>query len=133
LDTELDSAINNALTSIPDCLAAGYVDMSTGMLLNFKTAFEHPHLDFIAAAAADLYRGKTVMEVERIWNNARGIQGKHGYFQDITVQSENHLHIFLRGKKFQDHVGVFVCNISANLGMALSLSRKAMPLIEQAF
>lgn len=60
------SALNNALAkaqqSIPECVATGYVDMSTGMLLGVKTVDSHPQevLDLVAAATADLFQGASV-------------------------------------------------------------------------
>ena len=35
-------AIQEAVSAIPECLAAGYVDLSTGMLLDVKTVDSHP-------------------------------------------------------------------------------------------
>lgn len=36
----------------------------------------------------------------------------------------------MRGKRYPDYVMVFVCRRTANLGMVLTRSRLAMPLIE---
>lgn len=56
----LDSALNKAQASVPECVAVGYVDMSTGMLLGVKTVDSHPQevLDLVAAATADLFQGR---------------------------------------------------------------------------
>ena len=48
----------------------------------------------------------------------------------MIVNSDNLLHIFMRGKKYSSHVTVFVCRKSANLGMALTKARLALPEIE---
>ncbi|MFC3217139.1 hypothetical protein [Comamonas sp. JC664] len=41
---------------MPECLAAGYVDVATGMLLAIRTVDSHPRevIDLVAAATADL-------------------------------------------------------------------------------
>ena len=46
----LEKAIQAAQTSVPECLAVGYVDMQTGMLLAVKTVDSHPSevLDLVA-------------------------------------------------------------------------------------
>ena len=55
------------------------------------------------------------------------------YFQEVIVNSENLLHVFLRGKTNPEYVAVFVCRKSANLGMALTKARLALPALEAAF
>ena len=56
-----------------------------------------------------------------------------GFFQEIIVNSENLIHVFLRGKTNPEYVAVFVCRKTANLGMALTKARLAMPALEAAF
>ncbi len=130
----LDSTLQQSVTSVPECLAAGYVDISSGMLLSVRTVDSHPRevLDLVAAATADLYQGPNIRSIEQMFRRARGLQEQEGahYFQEIIVNSENLIHIFMRGKLYPDYVMVFVCRRTANLGMALTRSRMAMPLIE---
>src|SRR5512141_262671 len=122
----LDTTLNKAQQSIPECVAAGYVDMSTGMLLGVKTVDSHPQegLDLVAAATADLFQGPSVTTIEKLFRKSRG-QAENGqhYFREILVFSENLLHVFLRSKKRSDQAMVFVCRASANVGMALTKSR----------
>ena len=58
----LDSALNKAASLVPECLAAGYVDTASGMLLAIKTVDSHPRevIDLVAAATADLFNGPNV-------------------------------------------------------------------------
>ena len=131
-----DNALNAAATSVPECVAAGYVDVASGMLLAIKTVDSHPRqvIDLLAAATADLFNGESVSMIERMLKKARGLQddGYH-YFQEIIVNSENLIHVFLRGKTNPEYVAVFVCRKTANLGMALTKARLAMPKLEAAF
>lgn len=131
----LDRALLAAQNSIPDCVAAGYVDMSTGMLLGAKTVDSHPRevLDMVAAATADLFQGTNVVAIEQMFKRTRGVKNdNHHYFQELLVTSDNLLHIFMRGRKHVDHAAVFVCRKSANLGMALTKSRLVLESIENA-
>ena len=131
----LDKALATAQTQVPDCLAIGYVDMSTGMLLGVKTVDSHPSevLDLVAAATADLFQGTNVTAIEQLFKKSRGLaQDNKHYFKEILVFSENLLHVFLRGKKNTDHSLVFVCRGSANVGMALTKSRLALSAVEAA-
>jgi hypothetical protein len=131
----LDAALQTASQSVPECVAAGYVDMSTGMLLGVKTVDSHPTevLDLVSAATADLFQGSNVVAIEKLFKKARGFadDGSH-YFQEIVVFSDNLLHIFMRGKKHKEHATVFVCRKSANIGMALTKARMSLETIENA-
>lgn len=129
----LDTTLAKAQQAVPECVAAGYVDMSTGMLLGVKTVDSHPQevLDLVAAATADLFQGQSVTSIEKLFRKARG-QGENGmhYFREIIVFSENLLHVFLRSKKKHDQAVVFVCRASANIGMVLTKSRQSLGEIE---
>ena len=131
----LDTAITKAQQSIPECVAAGYVDMSTGMLLGVKTVDSHPQevLDLVAAATADLFQGQSVTSIEKLFRKSRG-QAENGahYFREIIVFSENLLHVFIRSKTKPDQAMVFVCRSSANIGMVLTKSRQHSGEIETA-
>ncbi|MGD8999786.1 MAG: hypothetical protein PVF75_05190, partial [Granulosicoccaceae bacterium] len=71
----LDSTLQEAVASIPECVAAGYVDLSTGMLLGVKTVESHPAevLEVVAAATADLFQGTNVMLIESMFKKSRGV------------------------------------------------------------
>lgn len=131
----LDTALVKAQQNLPECVAAGYVDMSTGMLLAVKTVDSHPQevLDLVAAATADLFQGQSVTMIEKLFRKSRGQHenGQH-YFREILVFSENLLHVFLRSKRKPSQAVVFVCRASANVGMALTKGRLSLADIEAA-
>jgi len=131
----LDQAIAKSLGEIPECLAGGYVDLTTGMLLGIKTVDSHPQevMDILAAATADLFQGPNVSTIESLFKKARGIADDgHHYFQEIIIMSDNLVHIFMRMRNNEEHVITFVCRKSVNLGMALTKSRQAMTSLEGA-
>lgn len=129
----LEIQLNESVKNVPECLAAGYVDVGTGMLLAVKTVDSHPSevLDLLAAATADLFQGPNVVAIEDIFKKARGTDDENAhYFKDIIVMSENLVHVFLRGKTYADHIVTFVCRKSVNLGMALTKARMEVPKLE---
>jgi hypothetical protein len=132
--SNLDNTLQKAVTMIPDCVASGYVDLGSGMLLSIKTVDSHPRevMDLLAAATADLFQGPNVQSIEKLFRQARGLQenGQH-YFQEIIVNSDNLIHVFLRSRK-QQQVACFVCRKGANLGMVLTKARMIMPELEAA-
>jgi hypothetical protein len=133
---DLDRELLNLQRAVPECVAAGYVDMRSGMLLGVKTVDSHPQevLDLVAAATGDLFQGNNVRTIESHFKRVRGVRddGQHHYFQEIIVLSENLIHVFQRAKRNQDMVLVTVCRGSANLGMVLSKSRLALAAVEAA-
>jgi hypothetical protein len=129
----LEQGLQKAMTGVPECIAAGFIDLASGMLLGVKTVDSHPSevMDLLAAATSDLFQGTNVTMIEQIFKKARGLpQNDHHYFQEIIVNSDNLVHVFVRGKAHQNYVACFVCRRSTNLGMALTKARAAMPELE---
>ncbi|MEU3920112.1 hypothetical protein [Streptomyces sp. NPDC029004] len=112
----------------PDCLAAGVVDMATGMLLSYETVDSHPPevLDLLAGATLDLFQGRTVVMIEDVFKERRGVETDQHYFQEILVNSDNLTHLFIRGNESQDVVVVAVCRKSVNVGMLFAQARRVM-------
>ncbi|MBB3062414.1 hypothetical protein [Microbulbifer rhizosphaerae] len=133
--SQLDTVIQKSISMVPECLAAGYVDLSSGMLLAIKTVDSHPQdvMEMLAAATADLFQGPNVVTIENMWKKSRGLpMDDYHYFQEVIVNSENLIHIFMRTKEYPNHVVTFVCRKSANLGMVLTKARIALPQISGA-
>lgn len=131
----LENALQQQVGSIPGCVASGYVDMTTGMLLAVKTIDSHPTevLDLVSAATADLFQGTNVVAIEKMFKRTRGLADDgHHYFQEMLIFSDNLLHIFMRCRKNTDHVVVYVCRKSANVGMALTKARMGLAAVEAA-
>ncbi len=129
----LDASLSKAQQEVPECVAVGFVDMMTGMLLAVRTVDSHPQevLDLVAAATADLFQGKSVSAIEKLFRKSRGQaeDGRH-YFNEIIVISDNLLHVFQRSKKNSNHAAVFVTRSNANIGMVISKSRSMMRELE---
>ena len=120
---------------VPDCVAAGLVDMSTGMLLAVDTLDDHPSdvLDLLAAATFDLFQGRNVVMIEDIFKARRGVHSDRHYFQEIVVNSDNLVHLFLRSAQNQDIVAVVVCRPAASIGMLFAQSRHVMKQLDAGF
>jgi hypothetical protein len=112
----------------PDCVASGVVDMATGMLLSYETVESHPPevLDLLAGATLDLFQGRTVVMIEDVFKERRGISSDNHFFQEILVNSENLTHLFVRLVEQQDVVAVVVCRKSVNVGMLFAQVRRVV-------
>lgn len=121
----VETILVKTMAEVPKAVAAGVVDMSTGMLLGVKTVDSHPHevLDLVAAATKDLFEGDNVTAIENTFKRVRGVQTNERYFKEIMVMSTNLLHIFARLKRFEAAVVVVVCRADANIGLALMKMR----------
>ena len=132
----LNEALQEAVTQIPECVAAGYVDLTTGMLLDIRTVDSHPNevMELLAAATSDLFQGTNVVTIENLFKRARGLPENdgHHYFQEMIVNSDNLVHVFCRLKSNEEIVVAFVMRKSVNLGMALTKVRGTLPSIEGA-
>lgn len=130
---KLDVALKIATKEIDQCVAAGYVDISTGSLLGVHTTDQHPNsiLELVAAATGDLFSGENINTIENTFKSLRKDTSARKYFQEIIVNSENLIHIFLRSQSNQNHVGVFVCRNKVTMGFVLQRARIMMNDLEK--
>lgn len=131
----LDRVLKESMSSIPQCVAGGCVDMQLGMLLALHTTDEQPPeiFDFLAGATTDLFQGGNTVQIENIWKKKRNEpRDNWHYFQEIIVTSENNIHVFMRGKNRPDFAVVYVTKKTANIGMVLAKSRMSIDALEKA-
>ena len=132
----LTQTVNNALKEfrrdVPDYVAAGVVDLSTGMLLAMDTVDNHPReiLDILAAATADLFQGRNVTQIEQVRQQARGIPDNRHYFQEMRINSENLVHLFMRSRTNPDIVAAVICSRDVNVGMLFAQARRVMKTMD---
>lgn len=131
----LDAELSKVQGLVPECVAVGFVDMTTGMLLGVKTVDSHPQevLDLVAAATGEIFQGSNVSAIEKLFKKSRGmVDDAHHFFQEIIIMSDNLVHLFQRCKRNESLVLVTVCRGSANLGMVLTKARGALAGVEAA-
>lgn len=120
-----DSMCKTLLNEVPKALAAGLVDMETGMLLAVKTTDSHPQevMDMLAAATKELFEGDMSLLIDRTFKQSRGDSGTDPYFQEILVNSKNLIHMFMRVPSMPNVIATVVCRIDANLGLVVTKTR----------
>ncbi|MDH5610412.1 MAG: hypothetical protein OEY56_13120 [Cyclobacteriaceae bacterium] len=128
----IDQALESAIKNVPKAVAAGAVDMESGMLLGIKTTASHPQevFDLLAAATRDMYEGDNVVQIENLFKKARGVKSEEHYFREIVVFSKNLLHYFSRVKSQEKIVFAVICSVDANIGMTLVKGREIAGAIE---
>lgn len=127
MSDRVNSLVKHLRAEVPECLAAGVIDMSTGMLLSVETVDTHPPevLDLLAATTLDMFQGRNVVMIEDIFKERRGVVSDQHYFQEILVNSENLAHLFLRAES-GDIVVAVVCRKSVNVGMLFAQARRVL-------
>ncbi|MDX8048978.1 hypothetical protein SK571_06275 [Lentzea sp. BCCO 10_0798] len=128
MSDQIVTMVRHLRQEVPGCLAAGVVDMATGMLLSFETTDSHPSevLDLLAGATLDLFQGRTVTMIEDVFKERRGISSAEHYFQEVLVNSSNLTHLFIRDDHDEDVVAVVVCPKSVNIGMLFASARRVV-------
>ncbi|MES0825130.1 hypothetical protein [Ruegeria sp. SCP11] len=130
----IEAALNTAMKTIPDCIAAGYVDMETGMLLGTNTSEPDSAdvLDSLAIAVANLFQGRGIKAFEELLRTAGAEGSENPGFGEIAVFSNDRLNIFLRTREYPDHVVCYICRSSANVGLALTKSNLSLRSVAAA-
>ncbi|WP_324783357.1 hypothetical protein [Streptomyces sp. H51] len=128
LSDRVNSLVAAFRVEIPDYVASGVVDMTTGMLLAVDTVDSHPRevLDVLGAATFDLFQGRNVVAIENMFKERRGSQSTAHYFQEILVNSENLVHLFVRMPNNDDVIAVVVARKTVNIGMLFVSARRVI-------
>ena len=119
------------LEKVYDCLAVGVVDLNTGMLMGVHHTvpyFTQAYLDAVAAAAVEMFRGKTVRRVEELLSNNRGEPIKDS-FEEVFISSPKVYH-FMTVIRDKGAVVVMVTKKTVNQGMGWAALRNSLATIK---
>jgi len=121
----VETILTRTMKEVPKALAAGVVDMSTGMLLGVKTVDSHPRdvLELVAGATKEMFEGDNVRAIEDIFKARRGVDSSERLIKEVTFSTPMTLHIFERLQSSQSTVVLAVCAVDTNLGLALMKMR----------
>lgn len=67
-----------------------------------------------------------------MWKQHRGTPDTGHYFNEILVNSENLVHLFLRSRTNPDIVAVVICTRQVNVGMLFAQARRVFKELENA-
>lgn len=121
-----ESIVKDSIAQVPKAVAAGVVDMQSGMLLSIKTVESHPQevIDVLAPATREFFEGDLVTTIENLFKKARGVESDERYFQEILISSTNLWHYFGRLRSNPQVVMAVVTRADVNLGMLLVKCRE---------
>lgn len=121
----VDSILAKTMKDVPKAVAAGVVDMSSGMLLGVKTVDDHPDevLDLVAGATKEMFQGDNVETIENIFKARAGMASDEKLIKEIIFYTPRTLHVFERLPSSQSTIVMVVCHAGANLGLAVTKMR----------
>lgn len=127
----LNSICSNMLKEVNESLGVAVVDLSSGLLLSVAhnvPYFTQTYLDAVAAAAVDMFRGKTISTVEKLLSNQRGKEVRNMVKEvQMTTEGTYHFMSVIPGK--ENCLIVLITTRKANLGMGWSALRGTLPEI----
>ena len=127
----LDNALADILNNVPDCIATGWVDIHSGMVLEVHTADSTDDgRSIVTSATSSVLRGPVVSAIEDMFQRALGEATAGHYFREIVVMSNDQIHMFARCKCNTDQVLVVVTGISTNLGALITRTRAALSALD---
>ncbi|MEM9592785.1 MAG: hypothetical protein AAGD06_00875 [Acidobacteriota bacterium] len=120
-----DALVRDAMKDVPKTVAAGVVDMASGMMLSVATVESHPQdvLDILAPATKEMFEGELVLHIESLFKKARGVNSDERYFQEIMISSRHLWHYFGRLKSNPSSVLTVVARGDVNMGLFLVKAR----------
>jgi hypothetical protein len=129
----ITDVVGEVCAKLDGCLAVGVIDLGSGMILGIYHIVPHftqAYLDAVAAAAIDMFRGKTVRRVEQSLSEAYGVEIKDS-FEEIFISSSRVYH-FMVVIKEKGAVVIVVTKKTVNQGMGWAVLRSNLKLIETA-
>ncbi|WP_208350512.1 hypothetical protein [Pseudaestuariivita rosea] len=130
----LEQALEKSMTNVPECLAVGYLDVETGMLLaeTMMPGFSSDVFDTLAGAMTDMLLGDEFARLDNHMAQGDPNEPSESYFQEFLVFNQQYLNVFMRTKQYPNHVVCYICNKLANPGMVLTKSRMDLDTITAA-
>ncbi len=104
------------------------VDISSGLMLAVAhnvPYFTQSYLDAVAAAAVDMFRGKTITNVEKLLSATRGREAKN-LVQEVQMTTEGTFHFMAVVPGKPQCLMVLITTRKANLGMGWASLRRAL-------
>ncbi len=131
--SSLNDIARSVVDSVEDGLGFAIVDLESGLLLGVAHSvpyFTQGYLDAVAAAAVDMFRGRTVSAVEQLLAQQRGTAASTHLIKEVQMTTERTYHFMLVLPNRPNSLLVLITGKRANLGFGWSAVRQAVPQIE---
>ncbi len=125
---DINAICGQIVQEVDSALGCAVVDLNSGLLLGVShnvPYFTQSYLDAVAAAAVDMFRGRTVTAVEDMIANMRGNASKH-YIKEVQMTTDNTYHFMMVIPDKPDALVVLITSRKANLGMGWASLRRSV-------
>ncbi|RQP09676.1 MAG: hypothetical protein EAS51_11060 [Microbacteriaceae bacterium] len=129
----LNDIARSIVESVDDGLGFAVVDLESGLLLaaaHTVPYFTQSYLDTVAAAAVDMFRGRTVRAVEDLLAQQRGQSVSHHLIKEVQMTTDRTFHFMMVLPNKPHALLVLITGRRANLGFGWAAVRQSVPQIE---
>ena len=130
----LNDICSDIVGSVDYALAAAVIDQESGLLLgvaNNVAYLNQSILDIVAASAVEMFRGKSVMTVEKMIAELRDVAPRH-QIQEIQMTTETTYHFMTVVPNKPDILAVLIAGKKINMGMGWASLRSRLKEIAAA-
>lgn len=130
--SKLNDICSDIVNNVDNGMGCALVDLESGLLLAVAHKvpyFTQGYLDAVAAAAVDMFRGRTVRAVEDMLASQRGGASVR-LLKEVQMTTEKTYHFMLILPNKPNSLVVLITGRKANLGMGWSAIRSAVPQLE---
>jgi len=131
---DVNEICSKIVSDVNDALGCAVVDLDTGLLLGVHHVvpyFTQSYLDAVAAAAVDMFRGRTVSTVEELLSKQRGSEVKHT-IREVQMSTTNTYHFMSIVPEKPNALMVLITSTKANLGTGWAALRNSLPDVAAA-
>lgn len=132
--TAPEDVCRNLVEDVDGALGCAVVDLNTGLIESIHhvvSYIDNVYLDAVAAAAVDMFRGRSVLNIERLLSKKRGEEVSNT-FEEIQIKTTRTYHFMSVIPSQPDYLFVFITDHSVNLGMGWASVRTSLKRFEQS-
>jgi len=124
----LQDTLKSLVDDVDGALGAAVVDLGSGLMLGAHHSipyFTQSYVDAVAAAAVDMFRGKTITAVEKMLAAQRGEEMSY-HVKEIQMTTDGTYHFMTVVPEKPNALLVLITKTSTNLGMGWTAVRKSL-------
>ncbi len=128
MSTKLDTICTSLMRDMNEAIGVAVVDLSSGLMLSVAhnaPYLTQSYLDAVAAAAVDMFRGKTITTVEKLLGAHRGAPVSNT-IKEVQMTTDHTYHFMVTVPNKPNALVVLITSRRANLGMGWSNLRSAL-------
>src|SRR5262245_48324013 len=126
----LRNTLQASLESVPDGIAVGYLDLTTGSLISLASKNEKPQeiLNVIASAATELFEAPLFKVLDKIWSDSFAKRDlDDNAFGEILLLGNEYTTLLKRCEKHANHAVIYVTKKNTPPGVLLMQVRSNLP------